>query len=216
MSAPITITMQTAQIKRLLDAVDGDVKNLKKQLVTAVRATGRYTVSQMAKSVYDEINATQKVIKKSIKIKAEPTPERPRAVIEMKKEARIPLRDFKARQTAGKKATKKKAAVGGGVTYRIKRGGKAGFVAGGFQGPKPGAMNAKWKGRVFKRVGKARLPIVQLFGPSPWGVFVKKKKAEPISEEAERRLVNEIARRVRAINGRWIRPDNHKVKNATT
>jgi hypothetical protein len=183
-------------VQRLLQSVKGDVRKLKRELATAVRATAKNTKSQMAKAVADEVRTSQKVIKSTLRDKVKPSPTNPSAEITLKPTKRIPLRDFGARQ--GK----------AGTSYRVSKGGKRGFVAGAFQGPKPGAMKASWKGRVFKRVGKSRLPIVQLFGPSPWGVFVKNDMKPEIQTDSMVYLIKQIDRRIRAINGGWIRNDN--------
>lgn len=200
MAAPMRIAFQANAIRDLAAAANGDISNLKKQLKTAVRATSKHTKAVMAKSISDKVVLTQKVIKKTIKDITVPTDLVPRAEITIEETARIPLRDYKGNQT-------KK-----GVTYRISKDGKKSVVPGAFQGPKPGARKISWRGRVFKRVGKSRLPIIQLFGPSPWGVFTKNEMIKPTQEEADNRLIKEIEKRTRAIQGGWIRADNQRIK----
>lgn len=196
MTSLLTMRVRDRGVQRLLQSVKGDVRKLKRELAVAVRATAKNTKSQMAKAVAAEVRTSQKVIKSTLRDKVKPSPTNPSAEITLKPTKRIPLRDFGARQ--GK----------AGTSYRVSKGGKRGFVAGAFQGPKPGAMKASWKGRVFKRVGKGRLPIVQLFGPSPWGVFVKNDMKPEIQTDSMTYLIKQIDRRIRAINGGWIRNDN--------
>lgn len=208
MAAPIMIQIRDDAIRRLKTAVNDDIKNLKRQLKTAVRATARFTKSQMAKAVYDEINTTQKVIKKTIKDEAIASDVNPRAIITMSPTSRIPVKDFKAYQTAGRKATKRAPARGGGVSYKIKRRGNRELLPGGF-------IVNRYGGNVFKRYTPTRATGKALEGPSPWGVFVKKKKQRPIADESQRRLIQEIEKRTRAIKGGWIRADNQRTrKNA--
>jgi hypothetical protein len=208
MTSLVTMTVKDRGVRKLLDSVSGDVRKLKRELATAVRATAKNTKSQMAKAVAKELRATQKVIKSTLKDTVKPSATIPTAEITLRPSKRIPLRDFGARQGAR------------GVSYRISKEGKRGFVDGAFQGPKPGAIKASWKGRVFKRegakvkmskgryAGKMRQPLVQLFGPSPWGVFVKNDMKPEVNRDTQAYLIKQIERRIRAINGGWIRANN--------
>jgi len=101
-------------------------------------------------------------------------------------EYRPPLRDFKPRQ------------IKVGTSYTLdKREGRQ-IAPGAFQGPKPGLMRVKWRGRVFKRTTKARLPIVQLHGASPLGVFAVSNNRVPAAKlYAAERLKYEANRRLR-------------------
>lgn len=176
--------------KRLAKLLGGNAKKLRREIAVAVNATSRKTVSIWAKEVSKEVATAQKNIKATIKVskKAAASEARsPTAVVTQKKTGRIPLRDFGARQN-------KK-----GTTYKISKGGKRGFVAEAFQGPKPGVMKASWRGRVFKRVGQGRLPIIQLFGPSPWGVSLKNKLTRPVGKATKTELLKQIERRTRFI-----------------
>jgi hypothetical protein len=208
MTSLVTMTVKDRGVRRLLDSVNGDVRKLKRNLATAVRETAKNTKSQMAKAVAKELKVTQKVIKSTLKDTVKPSPTMPSAEVSLRPSKRIPLRDFGARQ--------KKS----GVSYKISTKGEKGFAEGAFQGPRPGAIKASWKGRVFKRkgpkvkmskgryAGKMRQPIVQLFGPSPWGVFVKNDMKPEINRDTQAYLVKQIERRIRAINGGWIRSNN--------
>jgi hypothetical protein len=53
------------------------------------------------------------------------------------------------------------------------------------------------KGHVFKRVGKERLPIQKLMGPSPWGVTVKNKIDEVVVKFSRADLLKQIKERTR-------------------
>jgi hypothetical protein len=50
---------------------------------------------------------------------------------------------------------------------------------------------------VFKRVGEGRLPIIQLFGPSPWGVSIKNNLKKPTVKATKIELIKQIERRIR-------------------
>jgi hypothetical protein len=66
-------------------------------------------------------------------------------------------------------------------------------------GPKPGVSLVRFKGHAFKRLGKKRLPIILLRGPSAWGAFTKNNHLAPTVEETKKRFAYEIDRRIRKI-----------------
>lgn len=111
---------------------------------------------------------------------------------------RLGLRYFGAKQGAT------------GVAYKIEND-KPGFVASAFQGPKPGVIRAKWKGNAFRRVGRDRLPIIKLHGPSPWGVFVKHDMLKPVASSVGdilmKRIVHETNHLLRERGGYRGSPD---------
>ncbi len=185
----IAFTVNARKIKELEKLLNGNQKKLRRELATAVNATARKTQSLMAKQIGRELSTAQKNIKQTIAIvkKATPTGEAksPSATVRQSKTKRIPLRDFGARQNKS------------GVSYKISKTAGRKQVKGAFQGPKPGTMKASWRGRVFKRTGASRLPIVQLFGPSPWGVFAKKKLKRPTVQDSRVELMLQINRRIR-------------------
>ena len=106
------------------------------------------------------------------------------ASITLKENQRLSLRYFGATQNAK------------GVTYKMNKGSGRTFIEGAFQGPKPGAVKASWRGNVFKRVGKTRLPIQKLMGASAWGVFVVRKMYTPtrssLMKKFNQRLRHEV------------------------
>ena len=183
----IGFTVQQRKVNELSKVLKGSDKKVRRQLVVAVNATSRKTTGGIAKQVATELATAQKNIKKTIKVKqkAGKTQKVPTAIVSQTETKRIPLRDFGARQN-------KK-----GVSYKISKSKGRKTIQGAFQGPKPGVMKAGWRGRVFKRVGKSRLPIQQLFGASPWGVFVKNKMKKPVVKESKQELIKQIERRIR-------------------
>jgi hypothetical protein len=184
----IALSVTARGEKRLAKLLQGNSKRLRREMAVAVNATSKKTVAIWAKEVSKEVATAQKNIKATIKVSKKASAgesKSPTAVVTQKKTGRIPLRDFGARQNKG------------GTSYKISKGGKRGFVAGAFQGPKPGVMKASWRGRVFKRVGAGRLPIIQLFGPSPWGVSIKNDLKKPTVKATRIELIKQIERRIR-------------------
>lgn len=168
-------------------AIDDTGRNLRKELAIACNQTANKSKSTIAKQIGKELATSQKNIRTTIRIVSKAKDSDIQAVVEVKKEKRISLKEFGARQTKT------------GVSYKISKSRGRKTIPGAFQGPKPGSINVKTKGNVFKRVGKPRLPIVKLFGPSSWGVFVVGKKQGPSVAETEAELKKQIDRRIRFI-----------------
>lgn len=185
----ISFSSNRREIAELAKALEGSPSEIRKQLAIAVNKTAKKALSQLAKEDAKELAATQKVIKATMKVETKATATRnPTSTIVQKKTGRISLRDFKARQTKA------------GTTYKTSKTGGRKTVIGAFQGPKPGVINVRTRGHVFKRVGKERLPIVKLFGPSPWGVTVKNRLTRPVVKFSRVQLRKEIKERTRFIN----------------
>lgn len=184
----ITFSTNDRAIKELSQALGGSDKKIRQQLKIAVNAVSRKVKSQIAKEIGRELATPQKNIKPTIAIAQKATATRnPTAIVRQSKTKRIPLRDFGAKQNKT------------GTSYKTsKRKGRK-HIARAFQGPRPGVVSTKTRGRVFKRKGKARLPIVQLFGPSPWGVFIKNGIKKPVVIIARGELLKQIQRRTRFI-----------------
>jgi hypothetical protein len=180
----ISMSVDQSQIKRLEAAVRGAGKSMSKEISAAINAVAKKTRLDMGRKIRSELNIGKESVESTIKIVRPSTPGSLSAGVRLNETKRIPLRDFGAKQNKA------------GVSYKIsKRGGRA-TVAGAFQGPKPGEIKASWRGRVFKRVGKSRLPVVQLMGPSPWGVFVKRRMTAVQIAETEAELKKQIERRI--------------------
>jgi hypothetical protein len=171
-----------AELRKALGDAQGKIK---KELATAINATSKKAKSEISKQVRDELAVTKKVIDTQISVGGKASAASLGSSVKLKKSSRIPLREFGARQTSK------------GVSYKVSKTQGRKTVAGAFQGPKPGVMKASWRGRVFKRVGKKRLPIVQLYGPSPWGVFVKRQQVGPTGAVIQAELAKQIDRRIR-------------------
>ncbi len=158
------------------------VKNLPRETAIVSGKTARRGKSIIAKDISKELAVPQKVVRKQLEVaKTGKTG----ATTTLKKSFRIPLKNFKASQTRA------------GVSYRIsKRKGRK-TVPGAFMGAKPGVPSPRLSNHVFKRVGKGRLPIRKLHGPSPWGVFVKRRRTRPVGQQIHAELRKQINERLR-------------------
>ena len=183
----INFVVDQGALSAFKSKLNGSDKKIRRQLAIAVNITAGKTTGGIAKQVATELATAQKNIKKTIKIKKK-AKEQSRtqvAVVSQTQTKRIPLRDFGARQNKS------------GVSYKVSKSKGRQTVDGAFQGPSPKVRKVSWRNRVFKRVGKSRLPIQQLFGPSPWGVLVKNNMKKPIVDDSDRELIKQIKRRIR-------------------
>ena len=181
------VTIDPGQIAAMKAAIENTGRNLRKELAVACNATAAKGKSLIAKQIGKELATPQKNIRATISQSKKAKDSDISATLEVRKDRRISLKEFGARQT-------KK-----GVSYKISKTRGRKSIPGSFQGPRPGLINVRTKGNVFKRVGKARLPIVKLYGPSSWGVFVVGKKQGPSVTEIEAELKKQIDRRIRFI-----------------
>lgn len=181
----ISIEIEAKDLRRLREATEKAKKKFSKELAAAINQTSKKTRRSIGKNVRDEVALKKQEAEKPISIRTTATEHRLSATVQLKKTARLGLRQFGAKQTKT------------GVSYRIsKKGGRA-RIAGAFQGPKPGVMKMSWRGNVFKRVGKSRLPIVQIKGVSPYGVYQKNQLSRKQVKEIEAELNKQMERRIR-------------------
>lgn len=173
---------QIAELEKLASAVG---RKLEQEVAVAINKTAKKTRTNISKEVRTELAAPAKAVNKTLNQIKKATKSDPSAVVQLQKTRRIPLRDFGARQTRA------------GVSYKISKSRGRNTVSGAFQGPKPGVMKASWRGNVFKRIGKKRLPIMKLMGPSPWGVFADKKMDKPTVKAIQKELRKQIEERIR-------------------
>lgn len=175
----LQVSIPTSQFKQLEKAIVGLGTTLKKEASIAINATAKKLESFMAKEITSELAVAQKVVKSTIQFSRKANKDSLFAVIVLNKTRRIPLKEFKAKQT-------KK-----GVTYKISKTNKGrSIVAGGF-------IVERFSGNVFARRTKARGPIQSLKGPSPWGVFNKGDRKVRAIRFAREELGRQIQKRIR-------------------
>lgn len=191
----VSLSINTDRLDKRINLIKGGMKQ-------AIARASRRAATHGKKLISDEVRQRVAIkagtVKKQVKsYKGENTGQ----VLKLKKSGRVSLREFGARQTAR------------GVSYRIGKSGKRGFIASAFQGPKPGMMFTKYEGTVFKRIGakkkmtkgsyigKLRQPITKIWGPSTWGAFTggktKPDATKPVKSDLEefyqKRLEHEVA-----------------------
>lgn len=181
--------------KELLQRLKDVAKTFEERSEAAVYKTMKSADLIAAREVQKEIgNAiTQSAIKEGIekrKIK-----QGTHALI-MYKSGRLQLSKFKANQTRQ------------GVTYKMR--GERQLVPSAFMGNyKTKSRPPKLKGGAWKRMSRNRAaPIVQLFGPSPWGVLNPRTSREPrfqnlkqaLAEKFRQQLTKEINYQISKLN----------------
>ena len=155
-------------------------KRLRKELAIATNKAAKKTQRSIAKQIVQELAVTQKVVRDKTRVakKAKATDPMPTAVIVLQQTNRIPLKEFRPRQT-------KK-----GVTYKVSKTKGRKTIPGGF-------IVDAYGGHVYKRPNAARATGKRKKGPSPWGVFVKRGLRIPTIVSAKKELRKQILERVR-------------------
>ena len=177
-----------------------DIPNaMPKVMSRGINRTQKSSLSEIAKKIAAEITLKQKTIKKSIRLESA-TYTRWQAKINLgmdergwlfgkqygRKEGRIPLIYFKARQS--KKGRRK-------LTYQIsKTGGRQTFT----EKPLPFIQTMNTFRGVFVRQGKERWPVWHGYGPSIGGVFegaagIAAEVQETTSQKLEKNIDQQIA-----------------------
>lgn len=181
----IQIEVDAKQLKRLREATGRAKKKFPKELAAAINQVSKKVKLQIGRDVRATIAINKEESEKPLKITAQATEENLRAVVTLRKTKRLGLRHFGAKQDAR------------GVSYKIDKQSGRKRVQGGFQGPRPGVMKTSWRGNVFRRVGKSRLPIIHVRGVSAYAAYMKNELAEPQVKMINEELSKQIERRIK-------------------
>lgn len=181
----IAIEIKAKQLQRLREATGRAKKKFPRELASAINAVSKKTRLEIGRDIRKTVNINKQESEKPLSIRKTATAESPSARVELKKTPRLGLRHFGARQDKR------------GVSYKISKQGGRQRVNGAFQGPKPGVMNTRWRGNVFKREGKSRLPIVQLKGVSAYGAYAKNELSKPQAKRIRDELKKQVERRIK-------------------
>lgn len=180
----IVLQIDAKQVKRLSDAVGKAGKKFSRELASAINAVSKKTKLQIGRDIRSTVALGKQEAEKPLSIRASASAENLQAIVTLRKTDRLGLRHFGARQDQR------------GVTYKIDKKGGRKRINGAFQGPRPGVMNVKWKGNVFFRIGKERLPIKQAKAVSPWGAYIKNGLQGPQIAMIEAELSAQMERRI--------------------
>jgi hypothetical protein len=181
----ITFATNAVAIKQLAKVLEGDARQLTRDVKTAVNKAVDFVQSQWAKDIGKEVALPQKTIRTTLRKEIARGIENPSGSVSQSKTKRLPLKEYKPRQTAA------------GVSYSAYKKAKRKTLASAFMGPKPGAVARRLGGHVFSRTGKSRLPIVKRFGPTPFDTTKRFDIPEQLLPIARQRLLEELTKRVR-------------------
>ena len=182
----ISIEVNAKQLKELREASGKAKKSFAKELSAGINDTVRKTEVNIGREIRSVVNLKVKVVKDAIKTRRA-SAQNLRGIVSLRHEERwgSGLQHFGARQNKT------------GVSYQISKQGGRKTIAGAFMGPKPGQLAPKLHGGVFKRAGKTRLPIVKLYGVTPYAAYVKNDFDEMEVVFINKNLQAQIDRRIK-------------------
>ncbi len=170
----VTMKLRADDLQKLGSMLSHIKGGLEKAIARASRRVAKQGVTFISSEIRGKVN----IKKKDLDRKVLTTKQRGKTgqVITLEATSRFPLKYFGAKQT-------KK-----GVTYQIPSGKGQKKLAVGAFGPNIPRLG----GQVFRRAGKNRLPIVPLFGVSPWGTFMINKMLEPTRPYLARKFAGRV------------------------
>jgi hypothetical protein len=170
--------IQVTGIEELAAALKGIESKLARNVATAINKTKKKAVTFASRELRKEIPVPSRVLKKLLTNKSSANPNKLYARFVVWSGHPIPLRYFAAKQTKA------------GVTYRRTKADKGRMIA-------RDAFIIRKGGRVYKRVGKARGPLEQVFGPSPGQFFQPTNLEAKLQPFISKQLPLEMKERVR-------------------
>jgi hypothetical protein len=185
----IAIEISAPQLARLTKAVGDAKKSLPKEISAAINATSKKTRLDIGRDIRKQVNIKKPAVDSVLKLVKQSTAQTLTAQVSLLESDRLPLREFGARQTKA------------GVSYKISKQGKRGTIQSAFIVRSIGNHVFRRTG-VFGKASKGRYQgmrrekIKKLFGPSPWGVFTKRKMAPAQRKAIEAELAKQIERRI--------------------
>jgi hypothetical protein len=175
------ITVSVGGLNELSQAVKNMKNGLRINLSTAIAKTAKKTTTFAARELKKTLPVPVRILKKAIRIKSRPTPNRLQATITVNQGYAIPLKYFGAKQLKN-----------GAVTFRVstakgspRRIDRQAFIV------------KQYGGNVYRRKGKERGPLEQLYGPSPSEAFIAAGLESKVRDFAQKQLPLEIKERIR-------------------
>jgi hypothetical protein len=187
------ITVESSSEKRLKETLNGMGQNVRKHLKVIVNKTSKRTQNFVAKEIREEIIITANGAKKAVRLTSQATEASLVSTVEVPKEDRIPLREFKPRQNRK------------GVSYRLSRNEgkkeiKSAFIVstlGGHVFVRIGPKRPSTKGR-YK--GQMRQKIVKLQGPSVYRIVSTDERMKRIENFVSDEIVKQTNERIRFLS----------------
>lgn len=178
----ISVSVDQAALKRLQDALKEKSYRLPREIATAINATAKKVRIEASRLLKKELNVPSRILKKTIQTKSKASAKDTKAIVGLWGGYPIPLKYFKPTQLKR------------GVTYKIDPKLKGKSVL------RDAFIVKSYGGRVYRRKGKTRAPIEQVFGPSPGTVFEKAGIVAAAEKVARDELPKQIERRIRFLS----------------
>ena len=174
----INYNVKVTGVEELAKVFNGVEKLIARNIATAINATKKKAVTFASRELRQTLPVPARILKKTLATKSKATENKPYARLVMWTGYPSPLRYF------GAAKTKK------GVTYRRSKADKGRMIA-------KDAFIIRKGGKVYRRVGKERGPLVEVFGPSPGDAFAAAGLEQKVLAFVEKQLPLEIKERVR-------------------
>lgn len=186
----LLIDIDPTQLRELESTLQGSLKMLPRQVSTAINKTRTRAASIMAKSVVQELAVKQKAVRDVIDKGQRSTPKTLRSKLTLISGERLPLKEFKPRQTRK------------GVSYKISKTEGRKTIKGAFIVNSLGShvftrRGPKRRVRSGRNKGLMKQPIYKKYGVSPWGVYVKQDVDPNVRRQINEELRKQIAERIR-------------------
>lgn len=177
----LNVKIDASQIVELQRALAGTKRKLDREIATAINATAKKVRTEAARELKKEMAVPVAILKKVVRNKSKATKDRLSAKIGLFRGYPIPLKYYKATQT-------KK-----GVTYKINPKVKRKSIL------RDAFIAKQYGGNVYKRVGPARGPLQQQYGPAPGDFFDGINLVRKSRDLAEQELKKQMTRRIRFV-----------------
>ena len=181
----ISIEVNPKQLKELREATGRSKKSFSKELAAAINHVAKQTKTNIGRDIRKTVNLKKEISERPIKMRAKATADIPIAMVSIEETRREGLQHFGARQDKR------------GVSYKISKQGGRRRVDGAFMGPSPGVLAPRLYGGVFKRAAKTRLPIIKLYGVSPYAAYAKNAFEQVEIAFISKGLEKQIERRIK-------------------
>lgn len=177
----INIRSIDKQVSDLENAARKAGAKYEREIAVVVNDVTKKIKKQISKQIRAELATSAKAVNEQIETSPKANAKRPRRTITLKVSNRITLANFSPNQ-------KKK-----GVSYKISKTQGRKTIQGAF-------IVEMYGGNVYKRNTPSKAVGRRKRGPSPWGVFVKRKMTRQVRRDAKRQLLEQMRRRTKYLN----------------
>jgi hypothetical protein len=180
MVAPMTFQVDLRGMEEFAKLLKGSEKQINRNVATAINETKKKAVTFASRQLKTELPVPVRILKKTLETKSVARENKLYARMNMWGGYPISLRHFQAKMTKQ------------GVTYRRSKSDKGRMIS-------AGAFIIRKGGKVYRRAGKERGPLVEVFGPSPGDAIKVLALGPKVLGFIQEQLPLSVERRLRAI-----------------